>query len=94
MTAASALATLSTRIFEWHVVGSPATSMMSLIADRHAVQRASAASGGDLGVGLAPRLQRGLRVQADERVQLRVERLDPCQQIADQLRRGVSVLAA
>ncbi len=31
ITAASALATLSTRIFEWQVVGRPATSMMSLM---------------------------------------------------------------
>src|ERR1700722_1719452 len=30
-TTESVLATLSTRIFEWHVVGRPATSMMSLM---------------------------------------------------------------
>ena len=58
-----------------------------LDADRHAVQRTADAAGGDLGLGGARRVHRGIGVEPDEGVQLRVQPLDPRQQRGQQFDR-------
>ena len=58
-----------------------------LDADRHAVQRPAHAARGDLGLGGARGVHRGIGVQPDEGVQLRIEPLDARQQRVQQFDR-------
>ena len=58
-----------------------------LDADRHAVQRPSHTARGDLGLGRACGVHRGIGIQPDEGVQLRIEPLDARQQRVQQFDR-------
>ena len=80
ITTASCRATLSTRIFEWHVVGSPATSMMSFTPIGMPCSGPRTAPRRDLRLRHAGRVHRGIGIEADERVQHRIESLDPLEQ--------------
>ena len=59
-----------------------------LDADRHAVQRAADVAGGDLALRGAGGIQRGVGVQVDEDVELRVELFDARQQGLQELDGG------
>ena len=59
-----------------------------LDAHRHAMQRPAHAARGDLRLGSARGVHRGIGIQPDEGMQLRVEPLDPRQQRGQQFDRG------
>ena len=68
------------RILEWQVVGRPATSMMSLMPTGTPCSGPRSRPAVDLGLGGLRRLQRGLGVEPDEGVELRIEPLDALEQ--------------
>ena len=73
---ASAVAMLSSRTFEWQVVGRPATSMMSLMPTGTPCSGPRRRPARDLGLGGLGRGQRRLAVEPDEGVELGIELLD------------------